>query len=157
MLERDPVIMRMANSWLILSQAGPPARTRADAVLDYTADDWDARAIQATAGRGVDFIVETGGAATLGRSLRSCAVGGCVTLAGLLSGQATEADAGLIHDHSLTLRAIYVGPVTMLRLNAFAASGVQPRIDRAFGFEDTPAALGYLRSGGHLGKIVIER
>jgi NADPH:quinone reductase-like Zn-dependent oxidoreductase len=56
-------------------------------------------------------------------------------------------------------RAIYVGPVTMLRdcLNAFAASGVHPVIDRAFGFGDAPAALGYLRSGGHLGKIVIER
>jgi NADPH:quinone reductase-like Zn-dependent oxidoreductase len=131
----------------------------ADVVLDYTADDWDARAIQATGGRGVDFIVETGGAATLGRSLRSCAVGGCVTLVGLLSGQARDADAGLIHDHSLTLRAIYVGPVVMLQdcLNAFAASGLYPRIDRAFGFEDARVALGYLRSGGHLGKIVIER
>jgi D-arabinose 1-dehydrogenase-like Zn-dependent alcohol dehydrogenase len=86
-------------------------------------------------------------------------VGGCVTLVGLLSGQATEADAGLIHDHSLTLRAIYVGPVAMLQdcLNTFAASGVQPRIDRVFGFEDAPVALGYLRSGGHLGKIVNER
>jgi NADPH:quinone reductase-like Zn-dependent oxidoreductase len=101
---------------------------------------------------------ETGGAATLGRSLRSCAVGGCVTLVGLLSGQATDADAGLIHDHSLTLRAIYVGPLAMLEdcLNAFAASA-HPVIDRAFGFEDAPAALGYLRSVSHLGKIVIER
>jgi hypothetical protein len=42
-------------------------------------------------------------------------------------------------------------------LNAFAESGVHPRIDRAFGFEDAPVALGYLGSGGHLGKIVIER
>jgi NADPH:quinone reductase-like Zn-dependent oxidoreductase len=54
---------------------------------------------------------------------------------------------------------IYVGPVTMLRdcLGAFAASGVRPVIDRTFGFDDVPAAFGYLRSGGHLGKIVIER
>jgi len=42
-------------------------------------------------------------------------------------------------------------------LNAFAASGAHPVIDRAFGFEDAPAALGCLGSGGHLGKIVIER
>jgi NADPH:quinone reductase-like Zn-dependent oxidoreductase len=51
-------------------------------LLDYTAGDWDAAARQATGGRGVDFIVETGGAGTLGRGLRSCAVGGCVTLVG---------------------------------------------------------------------------
>jgi Zinc-binding dehydrogenase len=42
-------------------------------------------------------------------------------------------------------------------LGAFAASGVRPVIDRTFGFDDVPAAFGYLRSGGHLGKIVIER
>jgi NADPH:quinone reductase-like Zn-dependent oxidoreductase len=157
-------IAKLAGATVIATSSSPGKLDRlrelgADAVLDYTTDDWDARAIRATGGRGVDFIVETGGAGTLGRSLRSCAVGGCVTLVGLLSGQATEADAGLIHDHSLTLRAIYVGPVAMLQdcLNAFAASGAHPVIDRAFGFEEAPAALGYLRSGAHLGKIVIER
>jgi NADPH:quinone reductase-like Zn-dependent oxidoreductase len=47
----------------------------------------------------------------------------------------------------------------MLRdcLAAFAASGTRPLIDRTFGFGDAPAAFAYLRSGGHLGKIVIER
>lgn len=41
--------------------------------------------------------------------------------------------------------------------NAFDASGAHPVIDRAFGFDDGPAGLGNLRSGGHLSKIVIER
>jgi NADPH:quinone reductase-like Zn-dependent oxidoreductase len=157
-------IAKLAGAAVIATSSSPAKLERlrelgADVLLDYTAADWDAAAIQATGGRGVDFIVETGGAATLGRSLRSCAVGGCVTLVGLLSGQATDADAGLIHERSLTLRSIYVGPVTMLRdcLAAFAASGVRPVIDRVFGFAEAPAAFGYLRSGSHLGKIVIER
>jgi NADPH:quinone reductase-like Zn-dependent oxidoreductase len=155
---------KLAGAAVIATSSSPAKLERlrelgADVLLDYTGPDWDAAARLATGGRGVDFIVETGGAATLGRSLRSCAVGGCVTLVGLLSGQATDADAGLIHDHSLTLRSIYVGPVTMLRdcLDGFAASGVRPLIDRTFGFGDAPAAFGYLRSGNHLGKIVIER
>jgi NADPH:quinone reductase-like Zn-dependent oxidoreductase len=132
----------------------------ADLVLDYAApSDWDVRAREATGGRGVDFIVDIGGAATLERSLRSCAAGGCVTLVGVLSGRASHADAGLIHDQNLTLRAVYVGPVTMLRdcIDAFAAAGVHPVIDRSFGLAEAPAAFEHLRSGRHFGKVVIER
>jgi NADPH:quinone reductase-like Zn-dependent oxidoreductase len=65
----------------------------------------------------------------------------------------------LILDQSLTLRAVYVGPVTMLRdcIDAFAAAGVHPVIGRSFGFAEAPAAFEHLRSGRHFGKVVIER
>lgn len=132
----------------------------ADAVLDYRSEeDWERGIPRATAGHGVDFAIETGGAGTLQRSLEACAVGGCVTLVGVISGEAKEADAGLIHGRELTLRSVYVGPTTMLEavLAAFAAAGERPLIDRSFAFADAPAAFARQRSGEGLGKVVIER
>jgi NADPH:quinone reductase-like Zn-dependent oxidoreductase len=131
----------------------------ADAVLDYAATpEWSLEALQATGGHGADFVVETGGAATLEQSLKACARGGCVTLVGVLSGPAATADAELIQRNELTLRSVYVGPLTMLNdvMQAFAGHGVRPVIDRSFKFGDAPAAFDHLREAGHVGKVVIE-
>jgi NADPH:quinone reductase-like Zn-dependent oxidoreductase len=68
-----------------------------DVVIDYAATPgWWLEAQQATGGHGPDFVVETGGAATLEQSLNACARGGCMTLIGVVSGRASTADAGLI-------------------------------------------------------------
>jgi NADPH:quinone reductase-like Zn-dependent oxidoreductase len=131
----------------------------ADAVLDYAATpEWSLEALQATGGHGADFVVETGGAATLEQSLKACARGGCVTLVGVLSGPAATADAELIQRNELTLRSVYVGPLTMLNdvMQAFAGHGVRPVIDRSFTFGDAPAAFDHLREARHVGKVVIE-
>jgi NADPH:quinone reductase-like Zn-dependent oxidoreductase len=131
----------------------------ADAVINYAAaPEWSQAAVQATGGHGADFVVETVGPATLEQSLKASARGGCVTLVGVLSGVATTADAELIQRNELTFRSVYVGPLTMLDdvMQAFAGHGVRPVIDRSFGFGDAPAAFGYLRAAGHVGKIVIE-
>lgn len=132
----------------------------ADVAIDYAATpQWGLEVQQATGGHGADFVVETVGAATLEQSLKACARGGCVTLVGVVSGRAAAADAGLIQSRELTLRSIYVGPLTMLHeaMQAFADHGVCPVIDRSFGFGDAPAAFDYLRDAGHVGKIVIEQ
>lgn len=145
------------------SKAAKRERLRAlgaDVILDYAATSgWGLEVQQATGGHGADFVVETGGAATLEQSLQACARGGCVTLVGVLSGVADTADADLIHSRELTLRSIYVGPLTMLNdaLQAFAGHGVHPVIDRSFGFDDAPEAFSYLRKGRHVGKVVIEQ
>jgi D-arabinose 1-dehydrogenase-like Zn-dependent alcohol dehydrogenase len=59
----------------------------------------------------------------------------------------------------LTLRGVYVGPRTMLEtsLRAFAEAGERPVIDRVYAFEDVPAAYERLRSGEHVGKVVVSR
>jgi NADPH:quinone reductase-like Zn-dependent oxidoreductase len=132
----------------------------ADVVIDYAATpQWSRDVRQATGGHGADFVVETGGAATLEQSLQASARGGCVTLIGVVSGRAATADARLIQGSELTLRSIYVGPLTMLRdaMQAFADHGVRPVIDRSFAFSEAPAAFGYLRDARHVGKVVIEQ
>jgi NADPH:quinone reductase-like Zn-dependent oxidoreductase len=131
----------------------------ADVVIDYAATpQWSLEARLATGGHGADFVVETGGAATLEQSLRACARGGCVTLVGVLSGRAATADATLIQGNELTLRSVYVGPLTMLDdvMQAFAGHGMRPVIDQSFEFADAPAAFDHLREARHVGKVVIE-
>jgi len=132
----------------------------ADVILNYAATPgWGREVQQVTGGHGADFVVETGGAATLDQSLQASARGGCITLVGVISGVADTADASLIHSRELTLRSIYVGPLTMLHdaMQAFAGHGVHPVIDRSFGFDDAPEAFSYLRQARHVGKVVIER
>lgn len=158
-------IAKLRGARVIATSSSREKRARlralgAEAVFDYAATpDWGVPVGEATGGRGVDFIVETGGAATLERSLRACGIGGCVTLVGVLSGRARSADASLIHSRELTFRSVYAGPLTMLRdvLAAFATAGSQPIIDRSFPFEDAPAAFSHLRAARHIGKVVIER
>jgi alcohol dehydrogenase len=133
----------------------------ADVVIDYAADPcWPDQVCAATGGRGVDFVIETGGERSLPGSIEACAYGGCVTtVRPFLGKEAVGIDAKVIHGRGLTLRGVYVGPTRMLRdvLQTFAAVGVQPVIDRSFHFDDAPAAFAFLRSGMHLGKVVIER
>jgi NADPH:quinone reductase-like Zn-dependent oxidoreductase len=40
-------------------------------------------------------------------------------------------------------------------LDAIAVHNIQPVIDREFNFDDAPAALTHMKSGGHFGKIVV--
>ena len=40
-------------------------------------------------------------------------------------------------------------------VDAVAANGLQPVIDRSFRFDEAPAAYAYLKSGAHVGKVII--
>jgi NADPH:quinone reductase-like Zn-dependent oxidoreductase len=56
----------------------------ASEVIDYTrTSDWDDKARELTAGRGVDCVVEIGGPGTIAMSLKALAVGGHISLVGV--------------------------------------------------------------------------
>ncbi len=56
-----------------------------DYLINYRkTPDWDKEVMKLTDGRGVDIVVETGGAKTLERSVRSVRFGGFVALIGLI-------------------------------------------------------------------------
>ena len=120
-----------------------------------TNPDWDKWARSQT-GIGVDHIVEVGGAGTLERSIKAVRMGGHIALIGVLSGQGTINPLPLLMK-SVRLRGIFVGSRSMFEdMNrAIAAAGLKPVIDRSFGFDEFPAALQYMESAGHFGKIVI--
>lgn len=128
----------------------------AGAVINYReTPDWDTLVRAATGGEGVHEAVDVLGGA-LDRSLRATRVGGLVSLVGNLAGFAATFD---IHNLSAEARIqdVAVGSRAMFeRMNrAIAQHDLRPVIDRVFDFEDAPAALHYLKSGRHIGKVCI--
>lgn len=130
----------------------------ADVTTNYrTTPEWGAAVVAETGG--ADIIVETGGFATLPQSIAAAAVNGRIAIIGALGG---ATDQGLpnfstIIGKNLTLHGIAEGSRAMLAalVDAAAAGCLQPVIDREFTFADTPAAYAYLKSGEHLGKVLI--
>ncbi len=119
--------------------------------------DWDKAAMEFTGGRGVDHVVEVGGAATLTRSFHAIRVGGKITLIGGLSGGASELNPGLIFSRRANVQGISVGSTQMFTAmdRAIEVSAIKPVIDKVFDFADTQAAYHHMASGAHFGKIVI--
>ncbi len=122
-----------------------------------TTPDWEKAAMEFTGGRGVDHVVEVGGAGTLARSFGAIRVGGRISMIGGLSGAATELDPRLIMARRANIQGISVGSTQMFEaLNrAIAANGIKPVIDKVFGFDEARAAYQHMASGAHFGKIVI--
>ena len=119
--------------------------------------DWEKAALGLTDGRGVDHVVEVGGAATLARSFGAIRVGGKISMIGGLSGPATELNPGLIFARRANVQGISVGSMQMFEAmgRAIAASGIKPVVDKVFPFDEAQAAYRHMVSGAHFGKIVI--
>ena len=122
-----------------------------------TTPDWEKAALGFTGGRGVDHVVEVGGAATLARSFGAIRVGGKISMIGGLSGPATELNPGLIFARRANVQGISVGSMQMFEAmtRAIAANGIKPVLDKVFPFGEAPAAYRHMASGAHFGKIVI--
>jgi NADPH:quinone reductase-like Zn-dependent oxidoreductase len=122
-----------------------------------TTPDWEKAAMEFTGGKGVDHVVEVGGAATLTRSFGAIRPGGAITMIGGLSGGATELNPGLIFSRRVNVRGISVGSTQMfMAMNrAIEVNAIKPVIDKIFTFADTQAAYHHMASGAHFGKIVI--
>jgi NADPH:quinone reductase-like Zn-dependent oxidoreductase len=122
-----------------------------------TTPDWDKAAAELTGGRGVDQVVEVGGAGTFAKSFGAIRVGGKISMIGNLSGAATELNPGLIMGRRANIQGISVGSTQMFEAmnRAISANGIRPVIDKVFGFDDAKAAYQHMASGAHFGKIVI--
>ena len=143
------------------SSDGKLARTKqlgADHGINYKmTSDWDKAAVEITGGRGVDCVVEVGGAGTIARSFASIRVGGKVGLIGNLSGPATELNPGLIIGKRANVQGISVGSTQMFDAmnRAISANKIKPVVDKVFSFDEVQAAYQHMASGVHFGKIVI--
>lgn len=121
------------------------------------APDWDKAALELTARRGVDHVVEVGGAGTLPKSLNAVKIGGHIALIGVLTG-AGEVNPLPILMKSVRLQGIYVGSRRMFeRMNrAIEQNRIKPVIDKIFAFDEAREALKYMESAAHFGKIVVK-
>ena len=128
----------------------------ADHLVNYkTEPEWQEAVKQANDGRGVDHVVEVGGAGTLERSIESVRVGGHIALIGILTSSRIEPTP--LMRKSVRLNGIYVGSQRMFEdMNrAFTAAKLRPVIDKSFAFEDARAAYRHMEAAGHFGKIIV--
>ena len=129
----------------------------ADVTINYrTHPAWEAEVLKATGG--ADIIVETGGLGTQAQSVAAAAANGRIVFVSV----APQADAapmniGLVIYKNLVLKGIAEGSRAMFArlLRAIELHGIQPVVDRTFAFDDAPAAYAYLKSGAHVGKVLI--
>src|SRR5688572_29915261 len=104
----------MANARVLITSSSDDkiARARelgAEAGVNYSSiPDWDKAVRELTAGRGVDHVVEVGGAGTLPRSLRAVRTGGTISLIGVLTEGSDVNPAPILMRH-LRVQGIYVG------------------------------------------------
>jgi NADPH:quinone reductase-like Zn-dependent oxidoreductase len=118
--------------------------------------DWEKEVLRLTGGRGVDHVIEVGGAGTVPKSIAATRIGGFVQLIGVLTAGSPFEPTPLI-GRSVTLRGLYVGSRQMFEAmnRHIAQAGIKPVIDRVFPFEQAKDAYRHLEAAGHVGKIVI--
>ena len=153
---------RLAGARVIATSSSDQKLARArdlgasDGINYQSTPDWDRRVRELTAGQGVDFIVEVGGAGTLPKSTRAVRLGGTIALIGVLSGGGEFNPISVLMKH-IRLQGIFVGSRRMLEsmIRAIESSQLHPVIDRVFPFDQAVAALKHLESGAHFGKVVI--
>lgn len=128
-----------------------------DETINYRIrEDWDTAVLELEGKRGVDHVVEVGGADTLEKSLNSVRIGGHIALIGALSGAGTFNPINVFMK-SVRLQGIFTGSRTMFeKMNrAISVNKLEPVIDRVFEFDEVKAALHHMGNGSHFGKIVV--
>ncbi|HXI77418.1 MAG TPA: NAD(P)-dependent alcohol dehydrogenase [Steroidobacteraceae bacterium] len=154
---------RLAGARVIVTSSSDEKLARAkslgaDGCINYRAHpEWEREVLQLTDGRGVDHVVDVGGAGTLAHSIGSVAVGGRVAMIGVLTGVGAAGSPYGLLGKQASLNGIFVGSRGHFeRMNAaISVNKMQPIVDREFGFDDAPAAYRHLESGAHFGKVVI--
>ncbi|MFD8726949.1 zinc-binding dehydrogenase [Streptomyces sp. NPDC059611] len=119
--------------------------------------DWGSVVRTLTDDRGVDLVVEVGGAATIPQSVEALALHGTISLVGHLGGAGQGMDLMPLSLRFATLRAIGVGSRSDLEeMNrVLSQHRIRPVIDRVFPFSDAPQAFDHFAHGSRFGKVVI--
>lgn len=157
-------IARLIGARVIITSSSDEKLARALALgasegINYrTVPNWGDRAKELTGGRGVDHVVEVGGAGTLQQSLRALRFGGRISLIGVLAGGKAEIPLALIFMQKASVQGIIVGDRDSFEAmnRAFVLHRVKPVVDATFPFEDARAAFDHMAAGRHFGKICIE-
>ncbi len=130
----------------------------ADHVINYAEDrDWGETARKLTGGVGVDQVIEVAGGKSLAQSIRATRPGGQISVIGVLSGRVSDFNITPILMQNMRLQGITVGHRDGFDAmnRAFAAHGTRPVVDRVFSLQEGRAAIEYLASGAHFGKICV--
>ncbi|MFT4102542.1 MAG: NAD(P)-dependent alcohol dehydrogenase [Burkholderiaceae bacterium] len=116
----------------------------ADHVINHRrTPDWGKQVLALTAGRGVDHVIEVGGAGTLAQSIMAVRVGGHIALIGVLTGRQGEVPTAILMVKQARLQGLLVGNRRQQQeyVAALERTGVRPVIDRSFPLEQLADAF----------------
>jgi len=140
----------------------------ADVAIDYRSQRFADVVAEATAGHGVDVVLDVIGGEYTIDNIKSLRVGGRLIQVGVMGQQTVELPLGLL----LPKRASIIGTVLRARpieekialnqlfaaemMPLFDTGALQPVIDSRFGLADIAEAHRYMESNANVGKILID-
>lgn len=150
----------------------------ADHTINYrTYWEWQDGVMEATDGKGADYILEVGGTKTLRKSFASVAFGGTISCIGYVSGKEDDngGDGGKGDDkdkasgwnrlnvnvlalrRNVTLKGLVNGGRDRFEemVRFYEDKEIRPVVCKVFGMEEAKEALEYVQGGKHFGKVVI--
>lgn len=145
----------------VIATSGDDAKLRrlvalgvSDGINYRTVPDWEEKVRDLTDGRGVDQVIEVGGAGTITQSIRAARDGGKIAIIGDLSGGFGR---NAVAERGVRMTSVVVGSRAMTEdvVRAIGTHNEAPVIDSRFAVADLEQALRHLESGEHFGKIVI--
>jgi NADPH:quinone reductase-like Zn-dependent oxidoreductase len=131
----------------------------ADHTINYRTDpEWAKAARKLTGGRGVDHVIEVGGAGTFQQSIQAIRVGGHIAVIGVLTGMSNDVNVASIFSANAHIHGISVGSREHFEAmcRAIEANAIKPVVDKRFPLEDAQSAFRSMRAGEHFGKIVLD-
>lgn len=131
----------------------------ADHVLNYrTSPDWGEQARALTNGRGVDRVIEVGGPETLAQSVAAVAIGGQVSLIGILAGATGGLDFMTMFMSQARFHPIAIGSRRSLEemMRVLAQHRIQPVIDSVFPLDEAKAGWAHFADRQLFGKVVFK-
>ncbi|WP_405125007.1 NAD(P)-dependent alcohol dehydrogenase [Ralstonia pseudosolanacearum] len=154
-------IAKAYGAEVFVTTGSPAKRERvralgADHIISRTEEDWVAAIHRLTAGHGVDHVIELAGGTNLGRSLEAVAVGGRISLIGVLDDLGFSGASPTLILKAVTVQGIRAGHRRSLEnfVRAVEVAGIAPVIGGSYDMADVPAALAHL-ARGPFGKIVV--
>lgn len=131
----------------------------ADHLINYRETEaWGMKVLELTKGRGVDHVVEIGGAGTLDQSMMAAKNGGHVAVIGILAGFAGPVSTVTLMAKQLRVQGLTVGS-RQQQLDMVAAIdvwGLKPVLDKSFPLAELGDAFRHQESNTHFGKIIVD-
>ncbi|MET0986635.1 MAG: NAD(P)-dependent alcohol dehydrogenase [Steroidobacteraceae bacterium] len=155
---------KMSGATVILTSSSEEKLDRAralgaDHLINYRAHpDWELEVLKLTEGRGVDIILDVGGANTLAKSVEAARIDGHVSVIGVLTGfESPSFPLARVMQRNLSVRGITVGSQSQFAsmCEAIAKHRYRPVLDENYPLENAEEAIQRLVSQRHFGKITV--
>jgi len=139
----------------------------ADHAIDYRSEDFSARALEITGGRGVDVVLDMVAGDYIAREIACLAEDGRIVVIAVQGGTKAQVDAGLVLRKRLTLTGSTLRPRPVAFKAAIAASlrekvwpllaarKLRPVIQQVFPAEEAAQAHAAMEQGDHVGKLML--